>query len=221
MTAEDCRRWREQLGSLALDRLDPGERAALDAHLDGCPACRDEAASLKALARILPLADPGKDAPAQPPAGMGQRVAARISAARRRTGRRLALGGAIAALVALTAVLALPSLSTYEGGDGAVVIAGTLQPGPLGTEIRMQVSGVRSGTLCRVFLRRRGGARAFAGSFRYRDGSGGGERSEAVLSSGLDLSRADAVGVVAAGRTFIAPIGSEPAAETFEYQEKT
>lgn len=229
MTAEGCRPWREQLGSLALGHLDSEERASLDAHLEGCPACRGEAASLRALARILPLAEPGRAAPASTPPGLGQRVAARLAEARRRTRRRrLALGVAVVAVVALAGLaLGLHSFSgsdaasgrlAFAGGAGAVKISGTLQPGPLGTQIRMQVSGVRSGTLCRVFLRRRGGARSFAGTFRYRYGS---EASEAVLSSGLDVSRADAVGVLVGGHTFIAPIGGEPVAETLEYREKT
>jgi len=141
----------------------------------------------------------------------------------------LALGVAVLATVVTVTGLALGlhPFSGSDSGDGtlafvggatSVRISGTLQPGPLGTEIRMQVSGVRSGTLCRVFLRRRDGARSFAGTFRYRDGD---ESSEAVLSSGLDVSRVSAVGVVAGNRTFIAPIGGEPVAETLEYERKT
>ena len=66
----------------------------------------------------------------------------------------------------------------------------------------MYVSGIRSGTLCRVFLRGPHGARVPAGTFRYRWG----DDSEAVLSSALDLSRTRAIGVRAGNRTFVAPV---------------
>ena len=44
------------------------------------------------------------------------------------------------------------------------------EPHAFGTEIHMYVQGVRSGTLCRVFLRGADGARISAGTFRYRWG---------------------------------------------------
>jgi hypothetical protein len=47
------------------------------------------------------------------------------------------------------------------------------------------------------------GRRYPAGSFRYRWG----DDSDAVLSSALDLSRTQAIGVRAGGRTFVAPVG--------------
>ena len=83
-----------------------------------------------------------------------------------------------------------------------VEISATLEPHAFGTEIHMYVSGVRSGTLCRVFLRGPNGTSYPAGSFRYRWG----EDSDAVLSSALDLSRTTAIGVHAGERTFVAPV---------------
>ncbi len=49
-------------------------------------------------------------------------------------------------------------------------ITAALEPRPFGTQIRMMVGGIRSGTLCRVYLLRSGGGRVAAGSFRYRYG---------------------------------------------------
>ena len=66
----------------------------------------------------------------------------------------------------------------------------------------MYVKGVRSGTLCRVYLRGPRGERVPAGTFTYRWG----DDSEAVLSSALDLSRTRAIGVHAGNRTFVAPV---------------
>jgi len=78
---------REQLGAYALGALEPRERAEVDAHLRECTACREELSGLAALpgllARVSPddatdLTDPG------PPADVGERALAALSARRRR-----------------------------------------------------------------------------------------------------------------------------------------
>ena len=69
-------------------------------------------------------------------------------------------------------------------------IAATLEPQAFGTEIHMYVKGIRSGTLCRVYMRGPGGDDVSAGTFRYRWGAD----DSAVLSAALDLSRAKALG---------------------------
>jgi len=232
MTAEGCRRWRESLGVYALGALDGPERAALEAHLDGCQECRDEAASLAGVARVLPLADPARlGAAPEPPAALGRRISAGIAAERRsaRRRRRFRVGfGLAAATAAAAAVVAL----VLPGGGAeptqrvdfaslppGVRISAALEPRAFGTQIRMQVSGIRSGTLCRVYLRRSGGGRVAAGSFRYRYGGD----SEATMSSALDLSRAEAVVVKAGQRTFQAPIADQPtgtATEPDEYEKE-
>jgi hypothetical protein len=98
-----------------------------------------------------------------------------------------------------------------------VTIDATLEPHAYGTEIRMYVHGVESGTLCRVALRGPEGASFPAGTFRYRWG----EDSEAVLSSALDLSRTRAVVVHAGKRTFVAPVSSATAASNANEEEAT
>jgi hypothetical protein len=228
--SESCREWRESLGAYALGRLAPDQRAGLEAHLEGCPECRAEAESLGSLSRLLPLADPARFGPApQPPPQLADRVAATIGAERSRGRRKrrlrlgLALSGATAAMAA--AALAIFVLGSTESGPGQHVafrslppgmrIAATLEPHAFGTEIHMYVSGVRSGTLCRVFLRGANGARVPAGTFRYRYG----DDSQAVLSSALDLSRTAAVGVRAGSRTFIAPVDQTGATTENSIQE--
>ncbi len=220
MKAEGCREWRHLLGAYALGDLAPEERAGLEAHLDGCAECRAEVAALSDVARLLPLADPARfsQPAAQPSAELGRRVAAAIGgerrAERRRSGWRLglALGGATAAVAVALALLVLPG----DGGGGPVEhvkfaglpagldIYATLEPHAYGTEVHMYVKGVRSGTLCRVYLEGRRGERVSAGTFRYRWG----DDSTAVLSSALDLSRTRAIEVHAGGRTFVAPVDS-------------
>lgn len=219
MKADNCRHWREWLGAHALGKLDAEERAGLEAHLEGCPECRAELASLEGVAKLLPLADPGRigTAPATPPVGLGDRISRRIASERRAERRRrrrtgFALGGATAAVAA-----AMLAIFVIGGGDDSgpperhvsfaalpakMKIGATLIPHAYGTEIHVYVKGVRSGELCRVFLRDRRGARMSAGSFRYRWG----EDSNAVLSAALDLSRTATVGIRVGERTFEAPV---------------
>ena len=220
MRTEHCRDWRESLGAYALGRLSADERAGVEAHLEGCPECRAEVESLRGVARLLSLADPeriGEPAP-RPSPQLGERIATTIGAERgqkRRRRRRLRLGFAFSGAAAVAAVVLALIVLPSGGGGGAPVqrvnfaslpagihIYATLEPHAFGTEIHMYVKGVRSGTLCRVFVRSRNGDTLPAGTFRYRWG----DDSDAVLSSALDLSRTAAIGVHAGGRTFIAPV---------------
>lgn len=219
MTTEDCRQWRESLGAYVLGQLADEERLSLDAHLQGCAACKAEAESLDAVAQLLPHADPAHFGPApQPPAELGRRIAATIGSERRakRRQRRLRFGFGGAAAAAAAAVLAIFVLSGGESSgpeqhisfrslpDG-VKIGATLVPQAFGTEIHMYVKGIRSGTLCQVYMRGPGGKEVSAGTFRYRWGGD----SAATLSAALDLSRAEALVVHAGSRTFVAPLGRD------------
>jgi Putative zinc-finger len=226
MKTENCRDWRESLGAYALGHISMQERAALEAHLEGCPECRAEVNSLSGVALLLPHADPERFGPApQPSPELGKRIEATIAAdrqvihkrrRRRRFGLALSGGVAAAAVAAVLALVILPGGSEltprqrvqFASLPSGVTINATLEPHAFGTEIHMYVSGIRSGTLCKVFLRGPGGASYPAGSFRYRWGGD----SEAVLSSALDLSRTAAIGVHAGNRTFIAPVDQTSAA---------
>jgi Putative zinc-finger len=219
MTTESCREWRESLGAHALGTISERERAGLEAHLEGCGACRAELDSLTGVARLLPLANPDHfdTAPAPPPA-LADRVAAAIRGERRTARRRklrlgLAFGGATAALAAaVLAIFVLPGGGNstpeqhiaFRGIPPGMKISTTLEPHAYGTEIHMYVKGAPSGTLCRVFLRGPDGERMPAGTFRYRWG----DDSDAVLSAAMDLSRARTIGVHVGNRTFLAPVGS-------------
>lgn len=224
MKTDDCRNWKESLGAYALGQLSEEEKNAIEAHLAGCATCRAEADSLLAVSQLLPHADPAHFGPApQPPAELGQRIAATIGSERRakRRQRRQRFGlGFSGAAAAAAAVLAIFVLSGGENGsperhvsfralpDG-VKIGATLEPQAYGTEIHMYVKGISSGTLCRVYMRGPAGRDISAGTFRYRWGGD----SAAILSAALDLSRAEALVVHAGNRTFVAPLG-EGAATT-------
>jgi hypothetical protein len=228
-TRNDCREWRELLGAHALGQLLGDERAALEAHLDGCARCRAELASLAPVAKMLPHGDPAhfESAP-QPPPELGTRITAMIAAERqrlqqqrrRRTFGGFALGGAALAIFVLGGsggggnpeqLVKFPSLPK------GVTIDATLEPHAYGTEVHMYVHGVPSGTLCRVSLRGPHGVAYPAGTFRYRWG----DDSDAVLASALDLSRTRAVVVRAGNRTFVAPVGRAPIAAITNNEEES
>lgn len=216
MKTDSCRDWRASLGAYSLGHLTADERAGLEAHLEGCPDCRAEVESLSDVAKLLAFADPAHFGPAPKPSPeLGERISASIGAERRETRRRrqrrfgFAFSGAVAAAAAIFAIAILP------GGGGEpeqqvkfasvppdVTIWATLEPHAFGTEIHMYVKGIRSGTLCQVFLRDSKGASVSAGTFRYRWGGD----SQAVLSSALDLSSTAAIEVHAGDRTFVAPV---------------
>jgi hypothetical protein len=232
MKTDGCRHWKEALGAYALGHLPDEERASLEAHLEGCAACRAEAESLLAVSRLLPHADPARFGPApQPPPELGKRIAATIGAEQRTKQRqrrlRFGLGLSGAAAAAAAAVLAIFVLSggeengpeqhvAFHALPSGVKIGATLEPQAYGTEIRMYVKGISSGTLCRVYMRGPGGEDISAGTFRYR---WGGDES-AVLSAALDLSRAEALVVHAGKRTFVAPLSSGEANDRNAPQEE-
>ncbi len=218
MKTDRCRRWKEALGAYALGHLPDEERLGLEAHLEGCAACRAEADSLLAVSRLLPHADPARFGPApQPPPELGQRIAATIGAEQRSQQRQrrvrfgLGLGGAAAAAAAVLAIFVLSGNGesgpeqhvAFRALPQGVKIGATLEPQAFGTEIHMYVKGISSGTLCRVYMRGPGGEAVSAGSFRYRWGGD----DAATLSAALDLSRAEALVVHAGKRTFVAPLG--------------
>jgi anti-sigma factor RsiW len=221
MTVEGCRAWRESLGAFVLDQLPGDERAAVEAHLEGCADCRAELALLKPVAEALLLADPAQvDAEPAPPRSLAYRVARGIAAERvTRRRRRFAIGGGIAAAAAAAAtalILALtlgggttpsPSPATqrvaFTSTPHGVEIGAQLAPRPWGSEITVQVRGIRPGTHCVVWVRGPDNVRVPAGSFRYRyeGGSDG-----AALSTSLRPSQARAIGVEAGRRTFVAKV---------------
>jgi hypothetical protein len=219
MTADDHRVWRELLGAYALGQLSDSERAATEAHLEGCPDCRAEAEALSPMATMLRRADPERLSPAPaPPRDLGDRIARRI-AAERGAGRRrrirfgIALGAATAAATAAVLLAVFISGGSTPHGTTQTVafnnvphgvsVNASLASKPWGSDVSVRVRGFRPGTLCTVWLRRSDGKRVPAGSFRYVYA---GESDEANLSSGLDPRDVTAVGLQAGSKTFVAPI---------------
>ena len=222
MRTEECREWRERIGALVLGQLPEDERFAVEAHLEGCPACRAEAEALGPVAALLGRADADRLSRApEPPPRLGERIAHRIalerrSQRRRRTRLRLGLGAAVAAaaVVAVIVIVSGSSQSTrsetvaFRSLPQGVSVDATLAPRPWGSDLSLQVRGFRPGTLCQVWVRRSNGRRVPAGSFRYvYDG----ESDQAGLSSAVVPDDATAIGLQAGSKTFVAPLPSNAA----------
>ncbi len=221
MTVEGCREWRESLGAFVLDQLPADERAAVAAHLEGCADCRSELSLLEPVAEALLLADPAQvDAAPRPPRSLAYRIARGVATeriARRRRRLRIGAGFATATAAAAAVVLALvlpggnststPSPATkrvaFASTPRGIEIGAQLAPRPWGSELSVQVRGIRRGTRCVVWVRGPGGTRVPAGSFRYRYEGGS---DAAALSSSLRPGQARAIGVRAGHRTFVARV---------------
>jgi len=222
MTPDECRVWRERIGALVLGQLGSEERAATEAHLEGCPDCRAEADALAPMATVLRRADPERLAPTPaPPPELADRIARRIAAEGRKVRRRrLRVGiglGAAAAAATAAVLLALSLTGSPESAQPVQTVAfrhlprdisvnASLEPRSWGTNVRVYVHGFRPGALCMVWLRSSDGTKVPAGSFRYVYGEDAGGTE---LSSGIDPPHVTAVGLTVGSRTFVARVPPE------------
>jgi anti-sigma-K factor RskA len=67
-------RWDDAAASYLLGALPEPERAEFEAHLEGCPACREELEELRVAAEALPVAAP----PMRPPPALKARIMAEV-----------------------------------------------------------------------------------------------------------------------------------------------
>lgn len=144
------------LGSYMLGALDAGERAAVEAHLPGCPACTRELASyagLPALLSRVPL-EQAVAGPPEPPTSVLPGLLAAVQRAQRHRDRRLrrwqTAAGALAAAAALAVgVTVTPQVLDRDGDQrqlttAAPTAAGTveLDARPWGTAVRLRLEGL-------------------------------------------------------------------------------
>jgi Putative zinc-finger len=85
---EERHRYREQIGAFLLGKLDGVERAAMQAHVDSCPACQAEVRELEPVVAALAFAAPDRigEAP-QPPADLEESTLAPILGEKHRARR--------------------------------------------------------------------------------------------------------------------------------------
>lgn len=193
-SAMECRDIRHLLGVYIVGAIEPHERSVVDEHLASCQSCRDELAGLAGLPAMLSRV-PGTDVDrlesddalpenVEPSAELLNSLLAKVTVRRRRRLWRGAVGLAAAAVVAAGSAAAAVQLaqpvtqaahadvaraSSSTTGVGAVVDYTTTPWGS--TAMRVQVSGVASGTTCQFWVVGKDG-RAFAGQWTVQDSYG-------------------------------------------------
>ncbi len=181
---EEHHELRMSLGAHVLGQLSPDEAAALEAHLDGCPACTSELAELTPVANALGQMRrrPGPDASAAPPEELGDRVVTAVRGVARDERRKPWLAAAVltaaAAAVALVTAVGVNVLSGSDPAPGVPlesVQVQTRQPGlqasadlvdhTWGVEVKLTASGFDRGARYRVAVLGVDGTRHPAGGF--------------------------------------------------------
>lgn len=134
-----CEEARILLGVYVLGAIDPAERSQVDAHLGGCPACRDELAGMAGLPALLGRVNEAQlTQVAGPPAELLDSLLARAARERRRPRRLFGgwplLAAAAAALVVAGAVIgglaASPERETRVVAGPTVTVTPAPEPEP-------------------------------------------------------------------------------------------
>lgn len=196
----DCGGKRASLGVYVLGAIDPAERSRLEAHLEGCQACRDELAGMAGLPALLGrVTERQIEQLAGPPPELLDSLLDR--AARKRRFRPpwghwsaaavaacalLLVGGLIGAQLAPpeepVAVPPSPAISTSSGAERVraadpgndVKAEVVLYKKEWGTKVELHLAGAPYGESCRFYAVARNGQRDMLGSWHvaYRRGYG-------------------------------------------------
>jgi predicted anti-sigma-YlaC factor YlaD len=170
-------------GAYLLGALEPPERAALEQHLETCPACRDEIAELAVLPGLLgrvDLAALSTDEPAPRPELLDRLLA--VAANERRAARRRRFLAAAAVVAVVGAGAAAVTAQVAEGGHRPSTVAtqvfDAVDPSThvraqvaavakdWGTAVRVRLSGVREGETCSLVVVSRTGKREVAATWK-------------------------------------------------------
>jgi hypothetical protein len=215
VNTEGCEHWHGLLALEVVGQLEENDRLALSAHLDGCPACRDERRDYLALADILPAADPdalgGHDVPFELQSSVFDRLRTDARHERRVRSSRYVLGAVAsvaAVVVALVLVFGLSGspakpgtghLVALRGGTGVVATA-RLTAEPWGTAIHLQEKGQPGGEVLSVSMRSSTGSWWAAGTYQTVTG----RTVRVELACGVPASKISSIWVrTKSGRTVL------------------
>jgi Putative zinc-finger len=200
MITDRCDPFRGMIAVEVVGQLSDHERVALIAHLDGCPACRDERRDLMALATVLPAADPDRLDETRMPLGLQATVLDRLRDDarhdRRRRRARYVVGSvaaAVVAAVALIVTLAWPgpqratvALSAPPGIHASAV----LKAETWGTALDLRESGQPAGQILFVSMRTESGSWWELGTYQTV-----GSSVHVTMACALKLAQIDGVWV--------------------------
>jgi len=189
MSGPACRDIRQLLGVYVVGAIDPAERAQVDEHLAECQPCRDELAGLAGLPAMLsrvPAADVERlgllslPEAMQSPDELLDSLLRKVSAKRKSRMWRNVAAVAAAAVIAAGGATAAVSQLTGSATSGAVAQQGwssdTARAGHItavvdyapvhwGTAMRVQVSGLKPGTVCQFWVVGKNGTSEYAGTW--------------------------------------------------------
>lgn len=199
-----CRDIRQLLGVYVVGAIDPAERAQVDEHLAECQSCRDELAGLAGLPAMLSRV-PAEDVERlgllslpevmQSPDELLNSLLRKVSAKRKSRMWRSVAAVAAAAVIAAggaTAVSQLTSPATSGvvaqkawAKSGHVSAMVDYAPVRWGTAMRVQVSGIKPGTVCQFWVVGKNGTSEYAGAWTVMGnyGRGYGEKAWYPASS--------------------------------------
>ncbi len=174
---------RLSLGSYVLGSLEPADRAALDAHLPGCPACREELATYAAIPALmsrLSIDQVHRPTPEVLPTVLN-RALNTVAAARnstvtqlRRWRRATVLSAAAATIVAVLFGATLLHTQTPSPPEGTPLVAAagvsasgsaSLQAKPWGTALTLQLQGLPQGDGFTAWVTAPNGTRSIAATW--------------------------------------------------------
>ena len=209
-----CREIRQALGVYVLGAIDPAERARVDEHLATCADCREELASLAglpAMLRKVPVVEAERLAAAEQEPGLAgvaspemlPSLVARTANVRRiRRWRGLAAAAAVA-LVAVAGGAAVtsalqsgspsgPGHAAWHQTTGAGPVAGAhltvrYRDEPWGTQMEVNVTGVRPGSVCQFQVTNKAGGKSMVGSWVLWQGNAWYPASTALAEGDLSM----------------------------------
>jgi hypothetical protein len=178
-----CREMRQLLGVYVVGAIDPAERALVDEHLAQCQSCRDELAGMAGLPAMLsrvPATDverlsllslPGA---VQPPDEMLNSLLRKVSVKRKSRMWRNVAAVAAAAVIAAAGATTVSQLSSpvaqQEWARAAsptshVTAVVNYSSVGWGTAMRVQVNGIKPGTVCQFWVVGKDGTSEYAGAW--------------------------------------------------------
>jgi hypothetical protein len=221
-----CREIRQLLGVYVVGAIDPAERALVDEHLAECQSCRDELAGLAGLPAMLsrvPVADveqlslPLLHLPeaAQPSDELLNSLLRNVSA--RRTSRMWRSVAAVAAAAVIAAggattvsQLTRPAVAQQDWARatspvGHVAAVVNYAPVSWGTAMRVQVSGVKPGTVCQFWVVGKDGTSEYAGAWTVAGnfGRGYGEKAWYPASSVVSADSVRGFQITSGGKVLL------------------
>jgi anti-sigma-K factor RskA len=218
-----CRDIRQLLGVYVVGAIDPAERAQVDAHLAECQPCRDELAGLAGLPAMLsrvPAADVERlgllslPEAMQPPDELLDSLLKKVSAKRKSRMWRSVASVAAAAVIAAggaTAVSQLTGAATSAAAEQASATAGHVSamvdyaPVRWGMAMRIQVSGLKAGTVCQFWVVGKNGTSDYAGTWTVMGdyGRGYGDKAWYPASAAVAASSVRGFQVTSGGKVLL------------------